>query len=47
MSVMGTKVKTDIFGTLPVTSANVNKKKYCDNFFKHDEIYKYYYVLIF
>ena len=26
VSVMGTNVKTNIFGTLPVTSANVNKK---------------------
>ena len=26
MSVIGTNVKINIFGTLPVTSANVNKK---------------------
>ena len=31
--ITGTNVKTNIFGTNPVTSANVNKKKYCDHFF--------------
>ena len=44
---MGTNVKTNIFGTLPVTSANVNEKNFATFFFKHDEIYKYYYVSIF
>ena len=32
LSVMGTNVKTNIFGTLPVTSANVNKKNIATNF---------------
>ena len=32
VSVLATNVKTNIFGTLPVTSANFNKKIYCDHF---------------
>ena len=31
---MGTNVKINMFGTLPVTSANDNKIKYCDHFLK-------------
>ena len=44
---MGTNVKINIFGTYPVTSANVNRKNYSQLFFKHDGIYIYYYLVLF
>ena len=42
---MGTTVRINVFGTLSVTSANVNKK-IARPFFKHDEIYNYYYIFV-
>ena len=36
--VMGTNVKINLFFTLPVTSANVNKINIVTIFFRHDEI---------
>ena len=47
VSSMDTNVKINIFGTYPVTSANVNRKNYSQKFFKHDGIYKYYYLFLF
>ena len=44
---MGTNVKINIFGTDPVTSANVNRKNYFQHVFKHDGIYKYCYLFLF
>ena len=38
---LGTHFKIIIFGSHPVTGANVNNKKYFSYLFKHDENYKY------
>ena len=46
VSSIGTNVKNNIF--YPMTSANFNRKKnYSQHCFKHDGIYKYYYLFLF
>ena len=47
VSSMGTNIKLNIFGTLPLTIANVNERIYSQHYFKHDDIYKYYHLFRF